>query len=235
MWAIIVGSMMGSFMLCVLYAEDTLLRRSQCDHCGKFLTWHELIPVVSFILQKGKCRSCGQPIPGNHIITELLFALLFLLFTVHIDDMTGNRILLICFLVPLAIYDTHHFRIPNHMTVLFFLLLLIFNFDQLFNFSHLLYSSVLILLLHLFYFLTKGIGYGDIKLLAVMSLFLPWQYFILIFMLSYIIGGIAAIIFLFYKNQLKKIPLVPFITTSTIIVLIYYDELHSIYFGGFIN
>lgn len=234
MWSLIIGSIIGSFMLCVLNHESSLLRRSHCLSCGKDLEWYELIPVVSYIVQRGRCRGCRRRIPVNHLVIELLFALMFLLMTAQYDEMTPNRIILICFLIPLAIYDIHHFRIPNHMILLFFLLLLIFNFHQL-TINHLFISLFLIVMLHLFYFLTHSIGYGDVKLLSIMSLFLSWEYFVYIFMLTYITGGVAAIIFLFYKKGLKKIPLVPFIAASTMIVLLYFDELHSIYFGGFIN
>ncbi|UTH13073.1 prepilin peptidase [Macrococcus equipercicus] len=235
MWSMIIGSVIGSFMWCVMDNEGSLLRRSHCQSCGKSLGWYELIPVLSYFMQRGRCRLCRQRIPVSHVVVEVLFALMFLLLTARPDEMTANCVLLICFLVPLAIYDTYHFRIPDHMTFLFFLLLLIFNVEQLLDFGHLLSAGLMILLLHLFYFLTGSIGYGDVKLLSVMSLFLPWPYFVLIFMLTYVIGGIAAIIFLCYKNQLKKIPFVPFIATSTMIVLFYYDELYSIYFGGFLT
>ncbi|ULG71226.1 prepilin peptidase [Macrococcus brunensis] len=232
MFIAVIGSFIGSFMLCLTYQEGSLFRRSQCDSCHSDLVWYELIPVVSFIMQKGRCRQCNNQIPLHIFMTELLFFMLFLLF--FSESSSALYAACISFLVPLAIYDIHHFKVPNHMLLLFACILLLIRYPLLFDIQHLVYSVLLIILLHLFYLLTGSIGYGDIKLLSLFALFLPLTYFLLIFMLTYFIGGIAVICFLFYKHNLKKIPLIPFITASTLLVFKFYDELYTIYFGGFL-
>ncbi|GGB04028.1 prepilin peptidase [Macrococcus hajekii] len=229
----ITGSFMGSFMLWLTYHQDSLFRRSSCESCQNNLTWFQLIPIVSFLLQRGRCSYCGSIIPLYLFLTELLFASLFLSLCA-VNQAMVLIATLISFLVPLAVYDIHHLKVPNHMLILMGGLLLLIQYPLLFDLSHLLASVLLIVLLHLFYLLTHSIGYGDVKLLSLFALFLPLYYFLLIFMLTYFIGGIAVIFFLFYKRNLHKIPLVPFIAVSTFLVIKFYAELYTIYFGGFI-
>ncbi|TDM15668.1 prepilin peptidase [Macrococcus bovicus] len=228
----VLGSFIGSFMLCLTYYEGSLFRRSQCDSCHAELSWYELMPLVSFIIQNGRCRRCGNRIPVYIFLTELLFFVLFFLFIS--ESSSALYAACISFLVPLAIYDIYHFKVPDHMLLLFACVLLMICFPLLLDSRHLISSGMLIMLLHLFYLLTGSIGYGDIKLLSLFALFLPLTYFLLIFMLTYFIGGMAVICFLFYKHNLRKIPLIPFITASTLLVFKFYDELYTIYFGGFL-
>ncbi|WP_424960721.1 prepilin peptidase [Macrococcus carouselicus] len=215
------------------YSQDSLFRRSCCESCRHDLRWFELVPVISYLVQRGRCNHCHASIPFFIVLTELLFATLFLVFI-----STGQAVALsaafISFLIPLAIYDIHHFKVPDHMLLLLGCLLLFIQFNLLFDFSHMFRAVLMIILLHLFYLLTRSIGYGDIKLFSLFALFLPTPYFLLIFMLTYFIGGIAVIFFLSYKTDLKKVPLIPFITVSTLLVLKFYDEFYTIYFGGFI-
>lgn len=229
----IIGTLMGSFMLCLVEEQQCIFRRSCCDHCGGQLRWFELIPIISFVVQRGRCRRCLELLDSRYVIVELTSGLLFLL-----SDLTFGlqpfSAALIAFLIPLAVYDTQHFKIPNHVLLLMAALFVMINGRLLLDADHLLSVIVVTLLLHLFYFLTASIGYGDIKLLVLLALFMPWPFFIMVFMLTYITGGAAAIIFLCYKEHLKKVPLVPFITLSSLITLMYFPSLYLIYFGGFL-
>lgn len=72
----ILGLVFGSFIATVAIrwpkGRSTLRGRSECDGCGKALGGTELVPVASFVLQRGRCRGCGAPIHPSHLITELL-------------------------------------------------------------------------------------------------------------------------------------------------------------------
>lgn len=227
---LILGAFVGSFMWWIT-THSNLAVRSKCDHCDCVLKWYELIPIISFIMLRGKCHTCKQPIDISHFVCELLYSVCFLLF---FQSNSSLIITLIVFLIPLAIYDTLHFKVPNHMLILYLFALLIIYPHFLFNINHLIGSCLIIFIIHAFYFLTKSIGYGDVKLFSLMALFLPWKFFFLIFLFTYLIGGMATIIFLIYKQRITKIPLVPFILASTCIVYFNFVLLHKIYFGGFL-
>jgi leader peptidase (prepilin peptidase)/N-methyltransferase len=75
--AAILGLSLGSFIACAAYRLPRGLpiwhrkTRSSCGHCQRQLVWFELIPVLSFLFLKGRCRTCGQPIGWYHVLIEL--------------------------------------------------------------------------------------------------------------------------------------------------------------------
>ncbi|MDO8429924.1 MAG: prepilin peptidase [bacterium] len=84
----IFGLTFGSFLNVVsfryspeksLFSFRNLLGRSHCPQCGKTLNWYELVPVFSFLIQKGKCRSCGEKISWQYPLVELASGFIFLL------------------------------------------------------------------------------------------------------------------------------------------------------------
>ena len=88
----ILGTAAGSFLnvLSLRYREgeriftrDVFTGRSHCPYCGKTLNWRELIPLISFIVQKGKCRSCGRPLSLQYPFVEVLSGLIFVTFPVY--------------------------------------------------------------------------------------------------------------------------------------------------------
>ena len=77
------GLMIGSFLNCVIYrletGENFLKGRSYCPYCKHVLNWQDLIPILSFLILKGKCRYCQQKISLQYPIVEISTGLLFLL------------------------------------------------------------------------------------------------------------------------------------------------------------
>ncbi|MCX8476462.1 MAG: prepilin peptidase [Sphingomonas sp.] len=79
LWPVLLGGLglvFGSFIATLAIrwpeARSALRGRSECDHCGKALSARELVPVMSYMLQRGRCRGCGGPIHPSHVLTELL-------------------------------------------------------------------------------------------------------------------------------------------------------------------
>ncbi|WP_414042819.1 prepilin peptidase [Macrococcus animalis] len=233
------GAIVGSFMLCLTFESSSLLRKSHCDYCKHILSWRDLIPILSFIFMGGRCRYCNTKLSSKYLISEVTTgAAIFLISFNQVLDITVLSAIAVI-LIPLAIYDTQYLMIPNFMLILLLQILSTIYFIDSFNniafdFTIIFNKIMIFILLHLFFFLTKSIGYGDIKLLSILLLFLPIPFFIALFFVTYLIGGIACIIFLSYKTALKRMPLVPFITSAYFVVIVLYDEINKIYFGGFI-
>ncbi|MGK0575925.1 prepilin peptidase [Macrococcus capreoli] len=240
----ITGAFIGSFMLCLTYEEWSLLRKSQCESCHHQLNIIDLIPVLSFFIRRGRCHYCGVKLSSKYIISEISTgcALMLIYFNPALDNTLLYTITII--LIPLAIYDTERMKIPNFMLLILMLILLIINihdyynemifFNLTINMMTILYKLLMIILLHFFFFLTNSIGYGDIKLFSILLIFLPIPFFIALFFITYLIGGLACIVFLSYKSNLKRIPLVPFITAAFFVVILLYDAIKKLYFGGFV-
>ena len=79
----ILGSIMGSFYYCIGIrlpkGENALTSRSHCDNCGYTLKWYNLIPLFSYVFQRGKCSFCHEKIASSHFWCELATGILFLL------------------------------------------------------------------------------------------------------------------------------------------------------------
>lgn len=138
----ILGTIVGSFLNVVSLRHNTgrdLSGRSFCFSCGKTLSWYELLPIFSFLVQKGKCRTCGSTISLQYPIVEIItgalflglsqkFLNLFILGTiVGIDSFFGAAILgamiiyaiLFGLLVVIGVYDIKHKIIPNKLVYIF--------------------------------------------------------------------------------------------------------------------
>lgn len=117
----IFGSIVGSFLNVVILRYNTgksLAGRSGCFSCGKTLHWYELIPVLSFYLQKGRCRGCRSKISWQYPLVELATAFLFL----FVGLVFGNNLpetlfwwVVVSILVVITSYDLRHQIIPDGM------------------------------------------------------------------------------------------------------------------------
>jgi leader peptidase (prepilin peptidase)/N-methyltransferase len=126
-WYIIVftfGAILGSFLNVVLYRLHTgksLNGRSHCMSCGKTLTWYELFPIFSYIVQRGRCRGCSAHIPSRYLLVELLTGVSFVI-TWHL--FSTNPILLVLYsililiLILILVYDVRHTIIPDELTLM---------------------------------------------------------------------------------------------------------------------
>ncbi|WP_434122265.1 prepilin peptidase [Salinicoccus roseus] len=236
-WIILFGGICASFLVAVTEAKhfNILYRRSRCDACNQTLKWWELIPIASFILLKGKCSSCKSKIDMGSFICEILLILFYLLpifYNLSLKDLTLYY-LMVTILTPVALNDFKTFTIPNHMSLIFLLTGLFLTDLQ---YIEPLKDIVIIVIIHLFYLLfSDSVGYGDIKLFTVITLITPVNFFVYTILLTYIIGGLFIIILHFYKGDMpRKIPLVPFITNAIVLSFILYEEINTIYFGGFL-
>ena len=135
----IFGLFIGSFLnviICRLGTKESIIRsRSHCPKCGALLKWSDLIPLVSFLIQKGKCRYCGKKISWQYPLVELATGLLFLFVVLKSPLATGGSysiatgffaslrmtmimeplffLLVICFLLVIFVYDLKHYLIPD--------------------------------------------------------------------------------------------------------------------------
>lgn len=125
-WYIIVftfGTIIGSFLNVVIYRLHTsksLNGRSHCMSCGKTLTWYELFPILSYVVQRGRCRGCSAYIPSRYLIVELITGLaygaIWHYFFFDIPLLLLN-FLLVSVLVVIAVYDIRHTIIPDELVL----------------------------------------------------------------------------------------------------------------------
>lgn len=236
----LIGSIFGSFYnvvgLRVPIGKSIIKPRSHCTFCCKELSNFELIPIFSYVIQKGKCRNCHCKVHIIYPIIECLTGFMFLIAFYRINQISEliQAFLLISLLMIIVVSDLAYMLIPNKILLLFFILL---SFNKLLFFKPTIFSSIicmlcLFLLLFLFSIMTNGgIGGGDVKLLSLLAFVFPYPSIFILFMMACISGTIVGSI-LRVTNRIKKndpIPFGPFIAVSTFITYFFDQQLLNMY------
>ena len=238
----ILGLIIGSFLNVVALRWDTgssISGRSKCPHCGKKLSWYELVPVLSFIFLRGKCFSCKKPIslqyPLIEIFTGLVFATLYPAFGLTTYYLLLTTVFSIY--IVILIYDFHHKIIPDalvYSAIALSFLYALLNL-QTYQFIDLLAGPLIFLFFALIWLFSRGraMGFGDAKLGLSIGWLLGAETGFSAIILSFWIGaGIMLLIMLFSRfsglfNASKKltmkseIPFAPFMILGAWISLIY--------------
>ncbi|WP_240374986.1 prepilin peptidase [Bacillus piscicola] len=229
----IIGLVFGSFFnvvgLRVPCGQSIVRPRSHCTACGRTLTTLDLVPVFSYLLLRGKCRTCGEKVSLLYPVMELVTALLFLAAWLRFGwswDMLA-ALLLISMLVILTVSDIAMMLIPNKILAFFTIPILVLRVTAvpLSPWWDLFTGAALGFFLLLFIAIISkgGMGGGDIKLFAVLGLFFGWQETLLVFFLSVFLGAFFGGIGLLTGKVKKGVPMPfgPYIALASVIVLFY--------------
>lgn len=117
--ALLLGAALGSFLNCaawrIVHGESFLRGRSHCPACGHTLGAAELVPVFSWLLLRGRCRHCGAPVPARYLLTELFFAAVTFVCLLRFDltVLCARNLAFLCCLFCLALTDWDGFVIPD--------------------------------------------------------------------------------------------------------------------------
>ncbi|ASK62967.1 prepilin peptidase [Virgibacillus phasianinus] len=198
--------------------------RSSCPLCNQTLSWYELIPVLSYILQFGRCRNCQASIspiyPIVELATGLLFALSYLKVGLEFELITA--LLLVSMLIIIFVSDIKYMLIPNKVLLFFlpfFLVMrLIHPVDSCWN--SILGASAGAGITAIIILISKGgMGGGDMKLFGVLGIVLGLSNILLVFFLSTIIGAIIGILLLAFRlvDRKQAIPFGPYIVIAALV------------------
>lgn len=194
------GAIAGSFLNVVVLRYNTGLSirgRSACLSCGEKLSWFELIPLLSFFLYRGRCRTCGSSISPQYPLVEALTGLLYVsIFLKQLSvPYTFYMLIIASLLVAILVYDMRHKIIPDGLVYAFILLALFSTVVEpgtlqvhIPAFSVLASGPLLFLPFYFLWFVSSGawMGLGDGKL----ALGIGWFFGIA--------GGLSAIMFAFW-------------------------------------
>ncbi|HDL65035.1 MAG TPA: prepilin peptidase [Proteobacteria bacterium] len=219
--------------------------RSFCPHCGKTIAWYDNIPVLGFLLLRGKCRYCRASISIQYPLVELLIGLLFL--GVYLFVLSrGERLILIPFywyfcatLVILSVIDGEFFILPDWLTyplvIVGFLLAALYP-------GHLGSSTIgpgmlraligalagglslwLIGLLGKAAFKKEAMGLGDVKLMAAVGAWQGWELVLFAIFLGALVAAVVGITFIVMKKAKfgSKIPFGPYLAAGSLITLFF--------------
>lgn len=228
--------------------------RSICMTCNRNLRWYELIPVLSFLIQKGKCRRCASRISHQYPLVELLTGLIFALISfkfLPIIDISFWLYLIITILfvfifsilIIISVYDLRHKIIPDKLVYLFIFISFVSIFinysgigailirPTLINFIS---GPVLSLPFVLLWLLSKGrlMGLGDGKLILGIGWMLGLLSGLGAIILSFWIGTIISLSIMYFSskkmNMKSEIPFAPFLIASTFISFLFNLDIFSL-------
>ncbi len=244
MWhivSIIFGALIGSFLnVCIfrLPKEESIVwPGSHCPHCKNPIRFYDNIPLVSYILLKGRCRHCQSAIsfqyPFVEGITALASLLLFMKFGLSASYFF--YFLFVAALIVITVIDLYHQIIPDVISLPGIIVGLIASIiiPQMTLFNSLTGvllgggSLFLVATIYQWLFKREGMGGGDVKLLAMIGAFLGWKAVILTILLGSLVGSITGIIIMIMKGKDFKyaIPFGPFLSFGAVIALFYQNEI----------
>lgn len=203
----LLGLIIGSFIaaLCVRWPQGVSIMtgRSACDNCGTILRAHELIPLISHVIARGKCRTCHHAINPLHWQVEIIAAIIGLLpFLIVPTANAAGWAVLGWLLLPLAILDLRHLWLPNRLIIMLVIAAIIIAplINNLSLFERVIGALVgytsLALIAFIFQHWKKkeALGAGDPKLFAIIGLYMGWQALPLVIFLASSLGLLWVII-----------------------------------------
>lgn len=236
----IIGACFGSFYnvlgVRIPRGENVLISRSHCENCHKTLSWYELIPIISFIIQKGKCRNCKSKLSSFYLFTEFFTGILFAVsyHSFHISFDLIIALTLISTFILIIVSDITYLIIPDRFIIVPSIIIFIVYFIQKGMIASIIQVGYglssfglmyLIMILGNKIFNKETLGGADIKLMFLVGLTLnPMLSIIVIFTASFIALPIS--LFLLFKNDEHVIPYGPFLMIG--LLLVYFTKLNII-------
>lgn len=212
--------------------------RSICPNCKHRLTWYENIPLISFVVQRAKCRHCKENIsyiyPVIELFTGILFALCYSIIGFNLELITA--FLFVSMLMIILVSDIKYMLIPNKVLLFFLPLFIIIRIIKPLDpwWSSVLGAVLGVVLLAIIILVSRGgMGAGDMKLFGVLGIVLGVKKMLLAFFLSCLLGSLVGMLLLVFKiiGRKQPVPFGPYIVVAALISYFYGELLLSWYFN----
>ncbi|MBI4157417.1 prepilin peptidase [Candidatus Woesebacteria bacterium] len=257
--AALVGASFGSFLTALTYRLPKGLNiakgRSICPHCKNQIAWYDNVPLLSFLILKGKCRSCGKKISLRYPLIEAATALLFVFYFLVLSGCPSSGTLgvlcswqanfgvfsylfagvVISVLTAIFVIDLEKKIIPDGL--IFIGILFVFVFYLLLA-PDLVFKSFLtgftlasfFLAIHLLT-LGRGMGLGDVKFVVLGGMVLGWPQSAVWLFGSFVSGAVIGVILILLKKAKfgREIPFGPYLVASFFFTLIYGEKILNLY------
>ncbi len=240
------GLIIGSFLNVCVYRiprqESIVFPASHCPDCGKKIKFWDNIPILSFLLLKGRCRFCGKKISIRYPLIELLTAtlllLLFLKYHLTLSFLTLS--FFACVLIMISAIDLEHLLIPNKIILpsimIGFLFMFIAGYERLLEslLGFIIGGGVLLItaIIAPYFLKQEGLGGGDIKLAAFTGIFLG-RFVLMALFWGFLLGGLAGLVLIVMRNKKLKDPMTfgPFLSSGALLTLLFGTYFWAAYLG----
>ena len=250
----VAGLLVGSFLNVVIWrvprGESIVHPSSHCPGCGRPVRPKDNVPVVSWMMLRGRCRDCGEPISVRYPLVELGTALVFVVLGLRIglaSDLPAY-LYLGAIGVALAMIDVDVKRLPNMIVLPSYIVattLLLGAATVSGEWSNLLRALLGMTSLYVFYFLLAlaypaGMGFGDVKLAGVLGLYLGWLGWAELIaggFLGFLFGGLVggALMVAQRAGRKSQIPFGPFMLTGALAAILWGGALADLYLDSLLG
>lgn len=219
----IFGITIGSFLNVCIYRiplhQSIVTVSSHCMTCGRKLKWYDMVPVFSWLLLGGKCRSCKSKISLQYPVIESLNGILYVVICLvnGMDLFSLIYCLMTSALLTLSLIDWRTYEIPPGINAFLFILgVTAAVLDRGNLLSHLAGMVCVSVFLGILYLISRGraIGGGDIKLMFACGLILGWKQIILAFLLGCIIGSVIHLIRIRVQGEGHVLAMGPYLSAG---------------------
>lgn len=236
LYGIVIGSFVNVCIYRIPLKEDIVKERSHCMSCGHILQWYELIPLVSYVVQKGKCRECGTKLSVQYPLIEGLNGVLYVVVAV-INGLNVDSLLyclLISALITLSVIDWRTYEIPIGINIFILtlgLIMTVLHYGDWLN--HVIGFLAVSVFIYIIILATKGrgMGGGDMKLMAAAGLMLGWKEIILAFILGCILGSVIHVIRMKVSKAERTLAFGPYLSLGILITVLFGQPILSWYLG----
>ncbi len=235
------GALLGSFTTMLVTRlhfdqKGIFTGRSECPSCGAQLKFWNLVPIFSWLIQRGMCQACGKKISLFYPLTELVFAITFFLFAFHFYE-TWHLfpiLLIVFFTLVLFIYDVRFFEVDDRVAIPAIIFAAIYAFFRELPWIEYLIGGGLGFLFYAFqYYVSRGkwVGAGDMRLGLFMGLVLGWKFLFPALFLAYMMGTLFVIPLLVMKkvNRKTAMPMGAFLMPALLVFLFMGDTILNWY------
>lgn len=223
------GIVIGSFCNVCIYRipkQESIMVDSHCMNCGEKLHWYDLVPLFSFIILKGRCRKCQTKLSLQYPLIEGMNGALYVVVILA----NGWNLLSVIYclltsaLIVLSVIDFRTYLIPNQINAFILALgIITVILDREHATGHMIGMVGISGFLLILYLLTagRGIGGGDIKLMAAAGLITGWQISVLSFLTGCILGSVVHLIRMKISGVEHKLALGPYLSVGIWISLLF--------------
>ena len=240
------GAVIGSFLNVCIYrlprGQSIFFPPSQCPECNTPIHFYDNIPILSYLLLSGKCRTCKKTIPIRYPIVELSTGILFLLVPFLLGFGISNigfyfSAAFISYLILAFFIDFETQTLPDLPSYLMIIAGLYFNYvagNSISSALGLFWGFGILYLIAFFgklYYKKDALGGGDIKLSAAFGAFLGWEKLLVALFLGYFIGAVAALLLIAFKKKTVHdyIPFAPSLVSGAAIALFFGKQIINFY------
>jgi leader peptidase (prepilin peptidase) / N-methyltransferase len=244
----LLGLMLGSFMNVCIYRLPRGLSpvrpRSGCPNCGHMLAWYENVPVVSYLVLRGRCRKCRVPISPMYPIIEAITGAVFLAGYLWYGP-SALLIVRLAFawaMIALFVIDYQHQILPNVITIPGIVVGILANvlagpgwIASIIGAA--VGAGVLYAIAEIYYRVRheEGLGMGDVKMLGMIGAFLGWKLVLLTLVISSFLGSIIGVFVLVSRKESLKyaMPFGTFLAVGALVASVVGDAILDWYLGFF--